>query len=346
MRKVLFRVDASSEIGLGHLMRCLALAQHLVELDISVTFAVLSSTLPYCRSRSDWVGEVYSIPDEWGAHDGENESLISYINKYQFDWVVLDGYQFTQELRQQLSLSCAKLAVFDDENNSGKLFADLVVNGANQATTIRYEQTAEGARLCIGERYRVLRTEFSRAATEPLKNRDCLTVTFGGSDPYDLTIPMLKALDTLNKQSQFDRPLDVNVLTGSAYANLEKLESLLSSLSYEVRHLHDSHSISELFKNSRLVVSAAGGTQFELLACHTPSILLTVAENQKPATKDAENQGWCVTFDGRDVTPKLIAEKTRELWTKEHLLEQMHEQSKVYSDTKGADRVIEAMQAL
>jgi len=53
-----------------------------------------------------------------------------------------------------------------------------------------------------------------------------------------------------------------------------------------------------------------------------------------------------MTFDGREVTPHFIAKKAMELWAREQTLEQMHEQSKVYSDTKGAYRVIEAMRTL
>jgi UDP-2,4-diacetamido-2,4,6-trideoxy-beta-L-altropyranose hydrolase len=341
MKSVLFRVDASAKIGLGHLMRCLALAQHLVDRKIEVTFAMLSSTVPFCKTRSDWVGNIHVVTEERGT-DG-SQSLKDYIEASQFDWVILDGYQFTPTYRQTLSSSSAKLALFDDENNSGQLFADLVINGANHAVSAGYEKTASGAALCLGDEFRILRPEFISTKFNHWADRNGLVVNFGGSDPLGLTIPVLEALDSINRRREAQTPLKVNVITGAAYKNIDKLRAVLSCLSYQVNHLHDSPTISSVFKHARLALSAAGGTQFELLACHTPSILVVVADNQKSATLEAEKQGWCATFQLTETTLSMLAEKVLLLWNDEQQLIEMHQQTKLYSVAEGAEKVIEAM---
>ncbi|TDF39439.1 UDP-2,4-diacetamido-2,4,6-trideoxy-beta-L-altropyranose hydrolase [Alteromonadaceae bacterium M269] len=341
MKSVLFRVDASQQVGLGHLMRCLALAQHLTQQKIQVTFAVKSSSVEFCRSRTDWVGELYIIPED--TNISEPDYLKSYANDNNFDWIVLDGYQFTSSYRKTLSQSCAKLAVFDDKNDTGELYADLVINGANNATFVGYNQTAKSAKLCLGERFRILRTEFTNIKESSWEYRDKLTVSFGGSDPYELTIPFLKALNALNQQQETQVPLRVSVLTGAAYENVDKLRDLLATLSFDVVHVHDSQKVSTLFAQSRLVISAAGGTQFELLACDTPSLLVIVADNQKLATKDAEVQGWCRIFDHQRTTSQVLANETLVLWNDSSLLQEMHKQACAHKNVDGALNVIASM---
>jgi spore coat polysaccharide biosynthesis predicted glycosyltransferase SpsG len=66
-----------------------------------------------------------------------------------------------------------------------------------------------------------------------------------------------------------------------------------------VQHVHDAQDMADMMLHSKLAVCAAGGSQFELLHCYTPSFLLVVADNQYPATQKASQQGWCEAVDWR-----------------------------------------------
>jgi UDP-2,4-diacetamido-2,4,6-trideoxy-beta-L-altropyranose hydrolase len=342
MKKALFRVDANPEIGLGHLMRCLALAQHLVEKHVAVTFAVFSSSLPFCRGRGDWVGDIYAIPEEQAADNGEH--FKNYINRHQFDWVILDGYTFSPKFRQMVSESCAQLAVFDDENNSGHLYADVVINGSSKQATEGYKLTAPLAKLCVGEEYRVLRSEFTQLTPMPWKQRQFLTIVFGGSDPFNMTIPLLLSLESLNSDKAGSVFPPIKVLTGPAYSKRQELENLVDSLKLNVEHIHDSQCISSVLNESMLVISAAGGTQFELLACHTPAILVIVAENQRLATLATQKQGWCRVMSNDAESLQQICHLAQCLCQDPHVLNDMHQKAKIHADTKGTERIIDMMQ--
>ena len=95
------------------------------------------------------------------------------------------------------------------------------------------------------------------------------------------------------------------------------------------------------------MVSAAVGTQFELLACQTPSLLLVVADNQLNATEQSSQQGWCVTADARAAVDfNLLARQISEMWGRQEKLKLMCAAAKQNNSVEGAQRVVEAISEL
>jgi UDP-2,4-diacetamido-2,4,6-trideoxy-beta-L-altropyranose hydrolase len=334
---ILFRVDAGSSIGMGHLMRCLALGQALNKVNVQPFFAVDETTLALCESRRDWCGEILLVPDHSDAA-AEAAYLEFILLDKQIDALVLDGYQFTQTYRHGLSKLHCPIILFDDNNDTGELYADMVINGAENAPSLGYQQTAPAAHYCLGAKYRVLRQEFIHQASNRWQDRQLLTLCMGGSDPKQLSLPLLKALE----EQVFDSP--ICLITGDAYPELVKLQSFLKHSPMTVQHIHNCQHMASRFGQSRLVVSAAGGTQFELAACKSPSILLVVADNQVNATLQASQQGWCEIFDLRsEVNFKLLAKQITELWNNEQSLITMHQQAQEHGEVEGAERVVRAI---
>lgn len=297
---VCFRVDASPCIGVGHLMRCLALAQALDEQLIEVYFFIRQTTRKSCLSRHDWVGRLCVMPLEISQED-EVHWISNQLAKFNASLLIVDGYQFHHRYRAQLQALLGTRAIplvwFDDTNSdlsdSGLLHADIVINSAPDAARLDYVKTAPQAKLCLGSEYRLLRQEFYVQDPVPWERRHGLTLVMGGSDVNNLTIALLKALDSL----AFSEP--VRVLTGSAYPFAAELKQVIDSSTLAIQHLPHCQTVAEVFSYSKLVVSAAGSTQFELLACGTPAILATVANNQLPAALSAQQQGWCSVVDCR-----------------------------------------------
>ncbi|MFT5676583.1 MAG: UDP-2,4-diacetamido-2,4,6-trideoxy-beta-L-altropyranose hydrolase [Paraglaciecola sp.] len=330
-------MDASPALGIGHLMRCLALAQMLEKSAIHTFFAVSESTLILCENRYDWVGTLLVMPQDIQVSE-EVLWLDGVVTKHQIDALVLDGYQFNRTYRRTLlHLPCAKI-IFDDNNDSGSLHCDLVINGAENAALLGYQQTAPKATYCIGNHYRILRQEFIDAGHTDWGNRHFLTICMGGSDPTKLTLPLL---ETIHKQ---DFKARICVITGGAYQELGKLKAFIAASHMNLEHIHDCQNMADIFSQSRLVVSAAGGTQFELLACQTPSLLLVVADNQLNATEQASKQGWCAMVDAREgLDFNLLSRQISELWNDEVTLKTMSVVAKKHKNVEGAQRVVEAI---
>ena len=87
---------------------------------------------------------------------------------------MLDGYHFDWLFDKRAGIY-RKIVSFDDTNELPGLYADLVINGAENASELDYSVTAPGAQYCLGNDYRVLRSEFSDLATVPMQQRNNLT---------------------------------------------------------------------------------------------------------------------------------------------------------------------------
>ncbi|WP_166424997.1 UDP-2,4-diacetamido-2,4,6-trideoxy-beta-L-altropyranose hydrolase [Paraglaciecola sp. 20A4] len=332
---IIFRVDAGSELGLGHLMRCLALAQGLEAQGVRVLFAVSQNSLLHCQSRSDWVGEIHPVAGI-SLYD-EHHELQQLCVKEKADWLILDGYQFDFSYRKSLYLGACKLAMFDD----GQLLeADIedsqlamIINWASGAQELAYKALSPNAQRCTGGTFRVLRQEFYQVAPLTFDKRNRLIIMFGGSDPNQLTQPLLKHFN-----DSFIR-LPITIITGSGYQYLDSLNDAIKQSHLSIEHFHDCQQVASLFQEARLVVSAAGASQFELLHCAAPSILVVTAKNQQFASAQASKKGWCLVSDqstlqamGGDeldtnVKEQLlsqIVQKTMALWHQPEQLKKMH----------------------
>jgi UDP-2,4-diacetamido-2,4,6-trideoxy-beta-L-altropyranose hydrolase len=340
MHKIMFRVDANATMGTGHLMRCLALAQALKKQHISSTFVVSDEAAAICKSRQDWVGEIITLPGNIDTIE-ELEYIKSVYIQDACDALVLDGYQFDSDYRQALSADIACLILFDDSNYSGKLFADLVINGADNAAELGYPLSASHASLCTGPDYKVLRQEFVEATPLVWSKRQSIGIMMGGSDPLNITLPLLQSLQCLAQQMAIPH---IKLLTGAAYKPLAELELFIKNSSLYIEHQHNSQQVADVFGQCALVISAAGSSQFELLACETPAILLVVADNQLNATQQASIQGWCEMLDARaSVDFAQLAGQIVETYQNKATLLKMHQQCAKYRDVLGAKRVVEAI---
>ena len=339
MNKIAFRVDANPFIGLGHLMRCLALAQALSSRGHEIVFFSTQETLSFIEQRHDWVGRVRIIP----PLDKAEEAYWLAEHAFEFAAFVIDGYQFDSDYRKIVSEQVACLVVLDDLNNSGPLHADLVVNSAADSNELGYELTCEAHTCyCLGSDYRLLRQEFRQFSHVHWNNRNGICISFGGSDPFQHTLSLLKAF------VQLQTAIPVTVITGAACAEAEDINQMCLQLPASLTHQHNVQQVSSVFSQSKLAVIAAGGTQFEVLACGTPTILVMVADNQQPATQSAKKQGWCQVVDNvsDSIDYVALANQIVRLYIDDEQLRIMHQAALQHGDSNGALRIAEKIEAI
>lgn len=340
---IAFRVDGNEVIGLGHLMRCLALAQHGQSTFDKISFLVTKATQQQALKRKDWVGEIILVEDFQ-----QNANQVSnFCEDNNVDFLILDGYQFTFEYRKALfrSLRETLIVAIDDNNDVGPLFTHCIVNPNGHAASLNYEETEPGAIYCLGSNFRILRKEFVLSDAQSKKamsldGRDELTIILGGADTQNLSLVIANAL------AQALPSISINVITGSAYTHSKALDEF-SSQSPFIHHLHNVQNVAEVFLRSRLVISAGGSTQYELQALCTPALLLIVAENQYQASKQSSEEGRACYYNilkQFDLTS--LVSKVTNLWNSPETLVNMQRVNHTQAKSNGADNIFNALMKL
>jgi UDP-2,4-diacetamido-2,4,6-trideoxy-beta-L-altropyranose hydrolase len=295
-------------------MRCFALAQAAQQAQIAYTFVCSELTQGFLQSRHLWQGNTALIPND-ASVDDEIELIRTLAAENSTNthsvFLILDGYQFDHDYQTRLKQVGLPFAYFDDINpflaNGQQHLADIIINGAPSAKELAYQQNAPKSRLLLGEAYQALRMEFLDLPIVPISERHSVLISFGGADAQNHSMHLLAAMSALH----IDIP--VRLITGAAYADASRLDSCIKQgridsheqtieITMPVQHVHDAQDMADMMLHSKIAVCAAGGSQFELLHCYTPSFLVVVADNQYPATMKASEQGWCQAIDWRKDT--------------------------------------------
>lgn len=280
---LVIRADAGHGIGVGHLMRCIALGQAWQDQGGQVVFACyeLADEL---RTRITTEGfRVTSIFSEPGSH-GDAEETAEMMARCKATQLVIDGYHFNREYHRWFCTIGTRVTLIDDYGTARD--AEIIVNQNAYAVAGDYRETQ--ARLCIGGRYAMLRREFrtNRNAAPPHKNRlERVLVSCGGSDPHNATERIVTAV------AGCDQDCELIVVAGSMSRRAESIRHLLDSLSVRFQ-LHDNvHDMSALMREVDVAVVAAGSTCWELASLGVPILAVVTAENQVRVAETVEHHG-------------------------------------------------------
>lgn len=319
MIQAALRLDSGNSFGLGHMMRSKALADALLKIDIKCTFFV-RKVHPDCSV----------IPHNIVYIDDEAE-FITLAKKY--DVIVVDHYDYTSELFFQLSkIKQSILVILDDECNRGDLYADIIVNPVKEAISLPYNNVSPSAKLLIGTQYAILGKSFQKLKFPLFEKRDLIIVMFGGSDIGELTLPVLKTVKNTSLLNY-----RVVAVTGPGCKHVDEIREYCEKTGFE--HQHDVKNMARLFLNTRLAISAAGSTVFELACSGVPSVFAVVADNQFLSVMSQSKLGWCEVVDCRIMNQeKELVRKADNMLVSESL-ENKSRIAQSQIDGKGAERV-------
>ena len=266
MKKVIFRADGNAQIGLGHIMRCLALAQMLQD-EFLMRFALAEPTSELLSLLDNAEPTVLALP--------ESNSETAFLDRIESDEiVVLDGYSFTEAFQQSVRARAKKL-VFIDDLVSGHQVADVVINHSGGVSKNEYEAESY-TQFCLGPHYAVLRPEFLRTDGFGAPPADGpVFVSLGGADPKNTSLTVLEAIQ------QVDDTLPVQLVLGPFHPNrsaIEAFQAHLPNLTI-LQNLTAARMAHELEQCS-LAITACSTVACEVCAINRPLIAVVTADNQ------------------------------------------------------------------
>lgn len=310
---IFIRTDASLQIGSGHVMRCLTLADELRQCGANVIFICREHTGNLIDLIS---GKGYDVvrlqqPDTkyvpkpgdvahaaWLGVSLQQDAVdtIATMNKIHANWLIIDHYSIDSHWENLLRPYVDKIMVIDDLADRPHNCDLLLDQNLYQEMEIRYDNlVSKACQKLLGPKYALLRAEFA-AVRKNLRQRDGqvrrLLVFFGGVDTTNETEKTLQALAEI-----IDRQFEVDVVVGSGNFHKAQIQYLCSI--HKGFHYHcQVNNMADLMAAADLSIGGGGATTWERCFLGLPSITIVIAENQLEASLAIEmagaawNLGW------------------------------------------------------
>lgn len=294
--KVCFRVDASSDIGTGHVTRCLTLATQLASVGANVSFIcreLEGNLIHLIEQRGFTVHRLPPVNSGWTPSAGEIHHAVWLGLPWQDDaaqtaeivvesvpstWMIVDHYGLDARWEKRFRSSGVKIAVIDDLLDRPHS-CDLLLNqNLMPDLDSRYKALVPNdCTLLLGPSYALLHKDYGllRPRSPARKGKvQRILVSFGGVDKDCLTEKTVQALLAI----QLD-DVHVDIVISSQSPQYGRISDAISAS--PTFHLYDRvPSLANLMLAADLAIGAGGTTNWERFCLGLPALIVTVAENQ------------------------------------------------------------------
>ena len=342
--KLLIRADASSGIGSGHVMRCLALAQAWQDGAGEATF-LTSAPAPALTARLVQEGMLVVSATSAPGSSEDAAATVETARQLHAAAIVVDGYHFGAEFQDSIHASGFPLLFIDDNAHAGRYVADWVLNQNVHADPAMYAGRASGTRLLLGPSFSLLRREFNiwrgRKKEIPEVGRRVL-ITLGGSDPDNVTLRIIHALESIKLPG-----LEATVVAGGGNPHLDSLRAAIAQSSLPIQLAVNATNMPELMSRADLAISAGGSTCWELALLGLPACILVIADNQEASVARLQETGVFLSL-GRAAAcaPETLAAAIESLLGDRVRRQLLSERGQNLVDGFGAERVAAALRKI
>ena len=337
---IIIRADASIQVGIGHVMRCLALAQAWQDKGGEAIFVLVNKSSALENRLILERMQITHLSVQAGSDEDANQT-VDFAKKVASQWIAVDGYHFGKEYQKVIKKLGQKLLFLDDYGHSGHYDADLVLNQNISAYEGLYESRKDYTQLFLGTEYVLLRREFwqwqnwQRVINSKARK---ILVTLGGSDPDNVTLKVIQALPLASNN------LEIIVVVGGSNLHHEELQSVATESNLAISLQQNVCNMPELMAWADIAISAGGSTNWELAFMGLPSIVITIAENQKAIAAELDRQGVIINLGWhRNVNVEQIGLFLGELIGDRAKREIMSNRGRELVDGNGASRVVSEM---
>jgi len=321
---ILIRADGSLNIGLGHIFRCLTIANHFKKTydDIKIDFITQSD--PEVQNKL--------LRDYKCINPNENlivEDLVKKSDLFISDMLNTSN-SYISDIKMQNPL--IKLVCIDNNTQLKYIESADVVFNANVFHKPKIKDN--NFKYYLGPDYMILRDSFIINHPRILdKAVNKLFISFGGSDGKGCTLNVLSALKTINKS------FEINVIAGPMFQYQQELEKMADE-DDRIKIILEPKNIYELMNNADLAIISAGITLYEICCLGVPSIVIPQVKHQSDIALEFAKKETCINLG---YNPKSMDIKTNveKLVSDNDLRNKLSTKGKEFVDGKGLKRFID-----
>lgn len=362
--RILFRVDASIQVGTGHIMRCLTLADELAKAGAQIRFL--------CRDLEGHLGRLieergYALsllprpedafePDDaepvehaaWLGVDWQTDAreCRPLVEEFQPDWIVLDHYALDARWEEVVRPARSRLLVIDDladrrHISDVLLDANLGRNPADYAALV-----PENCVLLTGPSYALLRPEFREARQAALARREKgstarLLVSLGGVDRSNVTGKVLDALAEIQPAS-IER---IAVVLGHGAPWIDDIGARAAAMPIPTEVIVNASNMAELMTDADFCIGAAGTTSWERCCLGLPTLVIILAGNQLAVSEGLERKGAALSLGWFDADFKRRLQTALVTAVSQDWMAGMSHAAAAVTDGYGTSRTMDTLRA-
>lgn len=363
--RIAFRTDASLQIGTGHVMRCLTLADalavrgadcqficrehpgHLIDYIRTKGFVVHSLPVVALADKDVLAIEPGSTSLELAHRDWlgatqvqDAEVCTPILAELNPDWLIVDHYALDNRWERALEPHYLKLMTIDDLADRPHACHVLLDQTFGREKSDYHPLVPSACRLLCGSQYALLRPEFAALRPYSLQRRARpalreLLITMGGVDKDNATGQVLHALRTC----PLPEGCRITVVMGATAPWLDEVRKQAQDMPWSTRVLVGVSDMAQLMVDSDLAIGAAGATSWERCCLGLPTIALAVAENQLMALRILESEGILIASGLNVIAPDVADFLKSEV--AEDIMSKISKRSSQMVDGFGCARVLE-----
>lgn len=357
--RIAIRADASLQIGTGHIMRCLTLARALRERGHDCLFISREHPGNLLKLISEDGFTVHALPvgseldselahAQWlGASQAEDAlSCKELLASWSPDWLVVDHYALDHRWEVSVRpVGCRVLVIDDlaDRQHSCELLLDQNLGRSH----LDYQDLLpQDCTVLAGPHYALLRAEFAAVRADSLARREegllsRVLIALGGVDQHNYTSKILKAL----QGCKLADGIRFTVVLGATAPHFQSVRELAKQCPWPVEVLSGINNMAQYMAAADLAIGAGGATSWERCCLGVPTLLLVLAENQLPASKQLARSraALMIEADG-DLCAKL--QRAFMLMSNPEALREHSSAARRITDGIGVERVLDAMSSI
>lgn len=330
MFNIFIRVDASNQIGSGHVARCLTLAGNLNKFENTKIRFI-------CRDlKGNLIKEIKKRYEVIKLSSKKNKSLTGYqswltvtqkvdaemtldkIKEYDVHCIIVDSYSIDYKWEEIIRSKSRKIVVIDDLANR-KHACDILIDTNYYLNFLnRYNKLVSSkTKKFLGPKYSLYREEFKNKILNKKKSKkqNSVTIFIGGHKP-DKNINFI--IDLLNniKNTKYS----ISLILGPSTNSVKKIKDRYKK-NKNIKIFVNTKNIAKMIALSDFCIVSGGTIVSETMLLSKPTIVIVVAKNQFQISKDLNKRGFIIHILDEDLKKSdFLIEKLNELHKRYYLL--------------------------